>query len=243
MDKKNGPASIGGKGFMIVLALCAVVLGASAWVLLSEPGEEMQTAEAERPVDISAAVVTMVPRSEPTPAAVTAPPLSEPEAEPAAAAAEEPEPETRAVFSETVESYVWPVRGDVEVPYAVTTLVYDATMADWRTHDGIDIAAPAGTEVIASAGGTVVEVRQDDMYGTVVEIDHANGVHSVYANLASEPPVSEGDVVTMGQIIGSVGQTALAEVNQVAHLHYAMTLDGHSADPTMYLDTDYLLED
>jgi len=96
--------------------------------------------------------------------------------------------------------------------------------------------------VIAAAGGTVVSVRQDDLYGTVVELDHANGVHTIYANLASEPPVGEGDVVTMGQIIGSVGKTALAETNEVPHLHFAMTMDGISADPLDYLDRDYMTD-
>ncbi len=152
-----------------------------------------------------------------------------------ASAAEEEESTAAPTFSETVTTYVWPIQGGVEVPYAMETLRYDATMADWRTHDGIDIACNLGDEVLAAAGGVVTDVRADDLYGTVVEIDHQNGVHSVYANLSSEPLVHEGDWVTMGQTIGSVGRTALAETNVVPHLHLAMTLDGVSADPTDYL--------
>ncbi|MCD8115883.1 MAG: M23 family metallopeptidase, partial [Oscillospiraceae bacterium] len=102
-------------------------------------------------------------------------------------------------------------------------------------HDGIDITCDLGTQVIATAAGTVVSVENDDLYGTTVEIDHANGIHSIYANLASEPPVSVGDTVTMGQVIGSVGSTAICETNQVNHLHFAMTCDGLPADPTAYL--------
>jgi murein DD-endopeptidase MepM/ murein hydrolase activator NlpD len=63
-------------------------------------------------------------------------------------------------------------------------------------------------------------------------------VHSIYTNLAEQPPVSQGDVVSMGQIIGSVGGTALGETNTVPHLHFAMTCDGLSADPSGYLATD-----
>ena len=48
-------------------------------------------------------------------------------------------------------SYVWPVYGQIERPYAMTELVYDKTMADWRTHDGIDIESTLGTQVLAAA--------------------------------------------------------------------------------------------
>ncbi len=78
-------------------------------------------------------------------------------------------------------------------------------------------------------------MEADPLYGTTVEIDHENGVHSIYANLAADPPVWEGQTVTMGQVIGSVGGTAIAETNEVPHLHLAMTHDGCSADPSDYL--------
>ena len=250
MDKRKGSGlagAMGGKGFYIVLFLCAAVLGVSAWVLLADVGTNVEETEAaQRPVDISGAVVTMIPRGEAavpasarteTPAPVPTETPEEPEPE-----AEEPEPEAKPVFNETVTSYVWPVRGKIEVPYSMETLLYDATMADWRTHDGVDIACSLGDEVIAPAGGTVVNVWQDDLMGTCVELDHANGVHSILCNLAAEPPVGEGDVVTMGQIIGSVGATALSETNEVPHLHLCMTLDGRSADPTDYLDTEFIEE-
>ena len=247
MDKKTSPGGVGamgGKGFYIVLLLCASVIGVSAWILLSGVGTNVEDLEAaQRTVDISEAYVTMIPQgAKDEPVIIETEPAVE-----AMAEADEPaptaQPEEKPVFSETVSNYVWPVRGAVEVPYAMETLHYDATMADWRTHDGIDIACTLGDEVIASAGGTVVNVWQDDLYGTVVEIDHANGIHTVYANLASEPPVGEGDVVTMGQTIGSVGKTALAETNEVPHLHFAMTLDGRSVDPLDYLDKDYMEEE
>ena len=240
MDKQKKPGTISGKSFYIVAALCAAVVGASAWILLSEPQEAEETASA-RVVDISDAVVTMIPQQvNPTPAVIEIEPAEAVMAEEPEEEAPEEETAAQPVFSEAVTSYVWPVRGEIEVPYSMETLLYDATMADWRTHDGIDIACAVGTEVIAPAGGTVVNVWQDDLYGTCIELDHANGVHSILCNLASEPTVGEGDYVSSGSILGSVGQTALAEVNVVPHLHYSMTLDGISVDPTKYLDTDFI---
>ena len=231
MENKTGPGgkawAMGGKGFYIVLFLCAAVIGVSSWILLSGVGTNVED-EVEAVMSVSEVVVTSVP--------VT----SETEEQ---AAVEEPAQNTQAaavyeleeVFSEAVVSYVWPVQGGVEFPYAVETLLYDSTMADWRTHSGIDIACENGAQVMASAGGTVVSVTDDDLYGTTVEIDHANGIHTIYSNLADEPAVGEGDVVTMGQIIGSVGGTALAETNMVPHLHFAMELDGAPTNPIEYL--------
>ncbi len=248
MENKNGSGhgvgSLGGKGFYIVLFLCAAVIGVSAWLAITEAGTNVEDIEAQEPVvDVSGAYVTMIPADqamrtdgdwldeEPEEDAETA----ETEPEEDAEASEETEPETQAVFAETVDSYVWPVQGTVQRPYSVQALLYDSTMADWRTHDGIDLACSLGEPVIASAAGTVMNVTNDDLLGTVVEIDHGNGTHTIYANLASQPPVAPGQIVTMGQTIGSVGNTALGEVNQVSHLHFAMTKDGLTADPMAYL--------
>lgn len=238
MEKKKGPGftpgAMKGKGFYIVLCLCAAVMGVSSWILLTDAGTDVETAETAM-VDVSDAIVTTLPAG--TPMETEAPEEEETAAgeEEEAMEAEETYEPVQSVFSETVTSYVWPVQGEVVMPYAVQTLLYDSTMADWRTHDGIDIACELGTQVMAAAPGIVVSVTEDELLGTTVELDHMNGVHTVYANLAAEPPVGEGDQVTMGQIIGSVGDTALGEVNQVAHLHFAAKLDGAAADPMDYL--------
>ena len=249
MENRHGSGaragSLGGKGFYIVLFLCAAVIGVSAWIMLTDAGTNVEdTLSAEDvQVDVSGAYVTMIPADQATtvhdvPAMSDAATEEETadsgeEGEEAAEPQEEPEPQN--TFSETVTSYVWPVQGNVQTPYSIQTLMYDSTMADWRTHDGIDITCQLGEPVLAAAGGTVVAVKSDDLLGTVVEIDHSNGTHSFYANLAGQPPVNPGEVVTMGQIIGSVGGTALGEINQISHLHFAMTEDGLSADPMLYL--------
>ena len=108
-------------------------------------------------------------------------------------------------------------------------------MGDWRTHSGLDITADLGAKVLSTANGVVSHIYQDDMMGTVVEIDHGEGLVSQYANLAETPTVSVGDTVTTGAVIGSVGQTAASESGQAAHLHFAMYQDGVPVDPTGYL--------
>ena len=108
-------------------------------------------------------------------------------------------------------------------------------MGDWRTHSGLDITADLGAKVLATANGTVSAVYQDDLMGTVVEIDHGDGLVSLYANLTEAPTVSAGDAVTTGAVIGSVGQTAAAESGQTTHLHFAMYQDDTPVDPAGYL--------
>ena len=108
-------------------------------------------------------------------------------------------------------------------------------MGDWRTHDGIDIAGMIGAKVVAAADGTVTDVRNDDLLGTTVVIDHGDGLVSVYANLAKVPVVKTGDKVAMGAVIGAIGDTAIGETNETTHLHFAMTKDNLPVDPIKYL--------
>jgi murein DD-endopeptidase MepM/ murein hydrolase activator NlpD len=108
-------------------------------------------------------------------------------------------------------------------------------MRDWRTHDGLDIQAPLGQTVCAAMPGVVRFVQDDGFYGTFVTVDHGDGTCAVYANLASMPAVSVGDWVQAGDVIGAVGTTALCEIGQGTHLHFAVYLDGESVDPLDYL--------
>ena len=149
--------------------------------------------------------------------------------------AEAPAPAPAAVPAAERDYFIWPVGGTVDQPYSMDALTFNTTLRDWRTHDGVDIAAELGTQVKACANGTVAELRQDDLFGTTLILSHRDGLVTVYANLAELPVVSVGDRVSVGQVIGAVGDTALAEAGQVCHLHFAMALDGESVDPGDYL--------
>jgi len=147
---------------------------------------------------------------------------------------QEPAPSTQPQ-TPTAIVYTWPVKGEIISDFSLEVLAYDETMGDWRTHSGIDIAASAGTRVVAIRDGTVSQVYQDDLMGTTVVIDHGDGLVSRYYNLTSKPTVSEGDTVSTGTVIGAVGQTAIAEINRPAHLHLEMSDNGRSVDPVNYL--------
>ena len=227
---------IEGKGFYIVLALCLAAIGLSGWFLFSSLTGEQE----EQPVGGTASI-TVTPA--PTPVATVTP------VKPTVTATPRPTatvPAVAATPSATVQptptpksaptSLTWPVQGEVLTNYSMETLAYDVTMADWRTHAGVDIAAAAGTEVRAPASGVVVEVTEDVMLGTTVVIDHGGDLTTTCANLASVPTVEVGDEVTVGDIIGSVGNTAIAESALASHLHFSVEREGQSVDPMELLN-------
>ena len=94
-------------------------------------------------------------------------------------------------------------------------------------HAGIDIAAPKGTPVVATAMGLVERAGQDSVLGLVVEISHPSGYRTIYGHL-SRILVKEGHSVYGGDIIGNVGETGKVTG---PHLHYGMMKDGVLVDP------------
>ena len=115
-------------------------------------------------------------------------------------------------------------------------LSYNPTTRDWRVHNGMDIAAPAGSPVKAAADGVVLSIYEDDLLGRTVTVQHAGGYVTHYANLDETVTVMAGDKVTAGQTLGTVGATALSEVGSEPHLHFAVYRDNAPQDPALFLE-------
>jgi murein DD-endopeptidase MepM/ murein hydrolase activator NlpD len=99
-------------------------------------------------------------------------------------------------------------------------------------HQALDIAAPAGTAVLASADGVVTWAGwKNNGGGLVVAIDHQNGIVTVYNHLSSIA-VAVGDTVTAGQTIAAVGCTGVCTG---PHVHYEVIVDGVLVNPLRYL--------
>ncbi len=128
-----------------------------------------------------------------------------------------------------------PVEGEILQAYSMDHLAFNATTKDWRTHDGVDFLASVGTEVHAAADGTVEAVFADDFLGMTVTVRHADGYVTQYANLAEEVAVSVGQTVQAGDMLGTVGQTALLEVGDEPHLHFSVYRYNVSVDPSEFL--------
>lgn len=100
-------------------------------------------------------------------------------------------------------------------------------------HTGVDVAAAEGTPIHAAAGGIVRQVGARGGYGNAVEIDHGNGVTTLYGH-ASELLVHEGEEVAKGQAIALVGYTGRSTG---PHLHFEVRLGDRPADPVRAVKT------
>jgi murein DD-endopeptidase MepM/ murein hydrolase activator NlpD len=98
-------------------------------------------------------------------------------------------------------------------------------------HDGIDIAAPEGTEVYAARAGRVIYSDQIPGYGNIVIVDHGDGLSTVYAH-NSKNEVSEGDVVKEGELVSLVGRSGRTTG---ANLHFEVRQRNVARNPLDYL--------
>ncbi len=103
-----------------------------------------------------------------------------------------------------------------------------------RAHTGVDITAPKGTPVYATADGVVANENPGSGYGLCIVINHGYSYKSLYAHL-SKKAVKPGQKVKRGQLIGYVGATGLASGS---HLHYEVIKNGQRVNPVYYFNAD-----
>ena len=195
--RDNKTFGIGGKGYYIALVLCAAAIGIAGYVyqnnqkkveqvsLIEQETVEMQARETV-PAAATEPVTTGTPRE-------TAPETTAPQAK-----------------QEPLKTGL-PVRGETAAVYSMDALRYNETTRDWRVHNGVDYTAQEGTQVKAAAEGTVTKVYTDGLYGTCVALDVGQNTVCVYTGLNEKVKVKEGDAVKGGDIIGTLGDTNLAE--------------------------------
>lgn len=238
---------IAGKGFYLVVLICVAAIALSGFYLVRSVRGNLGQLD-DQPVGGTAAI----PSPSPSPSVSVSPtlpvtprpsPSVTPRPSPSPSAPSSPSPAVTASPTSSPSPspspaalvFTWPVNGTIISDYSVEALAYDVTMGDWRTHSGIDIGTPVGTEVKATAAGTVSAIYEDDLLGTTVVIDHSNGLTSIYSNLASVPTVKAGDKVSTGTIIGTVGKTAIAESGLAPHLHFSLYRADTPVDPLDHL--------
>lgn len=126
-------------------------------------------------------------------------------------------------------AYVWPCPGysRVSSKYGNRTCPIHGK----EFHDGVDLAAPAGTPIYAARSGTVTKAGKNGGYGNYISIDHGGGMMSFYAHCKALY-VKQGDKVTAGQKIAAVGSTGSSTGN---HLHFGMHKNGAKVNPMSYV--------
>ena len=138
--------------------------------------------------------------------------------------------------------FLLPVSGVLLSVHDSDLQVFSPTMQDYRVHLGIDIGTVEGASVSAMADGTVAQIWDDVRMGRCVAIQHGGEAYTIYKNLTPEHPDSivVGATVKAGDVIGTVGDSAMVELATDPHLHLEMTVGGLQVDPTEYFDEDAL---
>jgi len=133
------------------------------------------------------------------------------------------------------DELLWPVNGDIAMRFSTDALIYDPTLAQFRTNDNLRIYAEEGDYVQAGAAGRVMAIGRNVIRGNYVKIDHGNGWIATYGQLADNKLVAEGDTVMAGQRLGTVGEPSIFGSMHGHHVHLHLTRDGEPVDPYAFL--------
>lgn len=254
MADNNKKKKSSGSGFYV--ALCCLVAAIGVVGFLNSRNEEVPT-ENTKPVPtakvMSVPVITVEPVQEEVPAATEAAPVAAPKIH----EVETFKPDISDEYTDVIEagenvefydgpivesvsiidtpSFVIPVDGDVCFDFSGDTLYYDSTMGDYRTHNGIDIAAEPDSDVVAAADGVIEEVYTGNLGKTVV-INHNNGYTTLYANLDDVENLKPGMEIEQGEFIAHVGDYSLGEQTSEPHIHFELMCNGVLQNPKDYID-------
>ena len=230
MSNNKGNGSFAGKGYYIALILCAAAIGITSYVYTRNVQQPQEAALQETWEDVQ--VGTLGTED----VAVIATEGSSASSQPSTQTTQSTQPQqsTTPVQKKPLKP-VSPVSGEEIFGYSMEALSYNQTTRDWRTHNGIDLAAEAGAEVRAAADGEVYAVRQEDSLGYTVVIRHDDGYTTCYSSLAENIPVKPGDQVVMGDVIGYAGESAVTEATLGTHVHFSVTRYDEPMDPAEFL--------
>ncbi len=125
---------------------------------------------------------------------------------------------------------VWPLYGLITSPFGWRSNPFGGSGGEY--HEGLDIAAPYGTPIRATADGKVEQSGWNGSYGISITIYHRDGIETLYGHM-SRTAVAAGVHVTKGQVIGYVGATGRATG---CHCHYQVMIHGTPVNPMSYLN-------
>lgn len=233
--KERKTKSIENGGFYIALCACILIIALVGY--MSGLSSKDEQAPEQQLADNSKTEVYTLPTMQPATAQPATPKPARTAAPTTAAPADVSE---RAVSStvtdvEDIPHLITPVKGEVKVEFSGDQLVFNDIVSDWRTHDGVDFTANVNDDVLASGDGVIEDVYSDSL-GDCILIDHQNGYKTLYANLADVGDKKAGDEVKKGDVIGKIGETALADFTKEPHLHFEVLADGKNVNPLEYIE-------
>lgn len=229
-NKNSGLGSfLSGKGFYGAMAVCLLGAVTAAWVTASQTiGSMNEQDDIPQPENRTVSEEKYNPDESLFAAEDVGKPKEDVKIE-----EEKPSEEKESTFSFFAKDpgFIMPITGEIIGKHSAGELIKYESLGEWRTHDGMDILAEAGTEVKASSDGKISAVKNDPLWGTTIEIEHKGNILSIYCGLSPEVSVAVGDEVKSGDVIGTVGETNLAEADKSSHLHFAIKENGKFIDP------------
>lgn len=225
-----------------VLALCVAGVGIATWYSTSAkllPDAQSETTTEGITAKIAADELTTVP----DPGMTTAPDLSE-DATPENNGDAENDTEEGGVAvlasKDSVaraETFSLPLEAGIAKAYSNGEMVQSKTMGDWRVHNGVDFKGTVGDAVKAINNGVVKAVYDDVLWGTVVEIDHGQGMIAKYCGLGKGSTPEVGEKVKINDRVGNLGTIPIESADDV-HLHLEILQDGKAVDPLAAMGKD-----
>lgn len=225
-----------------VLALCVAGVGIATWYSTSAkllPDAQSETTTEGITAKIAADELTTVP-DQVTP---TSPDLSEdatPENNGDAENVTEEGGVAVLASKDSVaraETFSLPLEAGIAKAYSNGEMVQSKTMGDWRVHNGVDFKGTVGDAVKAINNGVVKAVYDDVLWGTVVEIDHGQGMIAKYCGLGKGSTPEVGEKVKINDRVGNLGTIPIESADDV-HLHLEILQDGKAVEPLAAMGKD-----
>lgn len=132
------------------------------------------------------------------------------------------------------ESISWPISGNVIIPYSMDTTVYFETLSCYKCSPAMVIEASEGASVKAVYKGKVAEVSSNDEIGNYLVMDLGNGYMVTYGQL-QDVDVALGNIVEMGDPIGTVAAPSRFYAKEGTNLYFKITKDGEPVDPMLLI--------
>lgn len=225
-----------------VLALCVAGVGIATWYSTSAkllPNAQDETTTEGITAKIAADDLTTVP----DPGMTTSPDLSEdatPENNGDAENVTEEGGVAVLASKDSVaraETFSLPLEAGIAKAYSNGEMVQSKTMGDWRVHNGVDFKGTVGDAVKAINNGVVKAVYDDVLWGTVVEIDHGQGMIAKYCGLGKGSTPEVGEKVKINDRVGNLGTIPIESADDV-HLHLEILQDGKAVEPLAAMGKD-----
>lgn len=229
MSTKDKPNNKNLKALFSVICLCIIALGLIVYfstqstnnTLVNEATtvKQTQTTEVQKRVTVKETV---------TETTKPAPEEQSSTTENAATTTERPTMDQSDTNTPFKSFYKYPCEETVIAGYS-EELVKNETMGDYRAHTAVDFKCAKGGKILAVNDGLVLSVQSNNLLGKVIEIDHGGKLVARYCGFDTVN-VSEGDYVTIGQTLGTLGAVPF-ELKSDSHLHFETILDGKSVNP------------